>query len=68
MKLLFKRNRSLEEYHGNGVHFLHGEEQEVPDKEAQGLLKDFPENFSKALDKPVADRQIKGAAKKDQAK
>ncbi len=64
MRLLFKRNRWLEEYHGNGLHFRHGEAQDVKDEEAKGLLRDFPENFSAAIDSPPADKQIKGAAHK----
>jgi len=64
MKLVFKRNRWLSEYHGNGLHFRPGDTQDVEDKEAQALLRDFPENFSKAIDAPPADKQIKGAANK----
>ncbi len=72
MRLIFKRNKWLDEFHGNGIHLRPGESQDIPEQEAEGLLRDFPENFSvvasEAFDKPPADKQIKGAGAKVKVK
>jgi hypothetical protein len=67
MRLKFKVNKWLDEYHGNGLHFRDGDVADVADSEAQGLLLDFPENFTAAeapkgtasMDAPPADKMFR---------
>jgi hypothetical protein len=47
MLLKFKKSGPLQEYHGKGkIHFVDGEEAEVPEEKGKYLLETFPENFS----------------------
>lgn len=68
MRLRFQRNRWLDEFHGNGLHFGDGDTQEVPDSEAQALLRDFPENFTAEPMKPAGDRAFDAPPKDRQFK
>lgn len=59
MKVQFKATQVLEEYHCVGLNMTDGDVAEVSEEKGKQLLRDFPKNFSKVIEK-ADDKKAKG--------
>ena len=67
MKILFKANGPLEEYHSERVNFKDGETASVEDGLGSYLLATFPHNFSAVPDRKAAAKEKEAPKPKNRA-